>query len=573
MRIIKNIGMIFVFFGLILSYYLFYIEYGVFLTTVSDIVGVSDKYDSLKLVLTQEVFSSIRIFSLLPLIVGILLFIYSIKIQLYIDRVRSLLRGIVDEVKLIDKKYFLMIFFIIFTSSIYKLFYAISLPISYDEAWTYINFTDKGLLSSISYYPAPNNHVLYSVLTNLTNYLPFNQTINIRLPSIFISAFSTFIFYLVFRKMFNNRIAIYITAIFSFLYAIVYYGYLARGYSLVVLAFIICFYGSSRLLDLTLDKNIQWKYYFYLSFGAVLGLYSIPSFLYPYFALTTFLAFNFVYHNDKKGLVNLLISILATTIVTIIIYSPILIVSGLESMSNNGGVQIISRFDVASRLYQHFKETLQFLFYYEWILLLIIFLSVFSLIKVKNNPKIKLAIYIILISPLILLIHSTIPFERTWIYLIVPILFLLGVFVHYFFTERNSIYFDISFLFMTIALGISYNTYIKDYSATEAGNMTKFSLEADKLSKFLISKKANKIYANHPTLEAHITYSYDEQHIPLDLVYSSEDLPHDEILKNNNFDYLITEQKINLIPGYRFLRKMCVSCSGHGEHAYVYIKI
>jgi hypothetical protein len=126
---------------------------------------------------------------------------------------------------------------------------------------------------------------------------------------------------------------------------------------------------------------------------------------------------------------------------------------------------------------------------------------------------------------------------------------------------------------MTIALGISYNTYIKDYSATEAGNMTKFSLEADKLSKFLISKKANKIYANHPTLEAHITYSYDEQHIPLDLVYSSEDLPHDEILKNNNFDYLITEQKINLIPGYRFLRKMCVSCSGHGEHAYVYIKI
>ena len=105
MKIIKNIGMIFVFFGLILPYYLFYIEYGVFLTTVSDIVGASDKYDSLKLVLTQEVFSSIRIFSLLPLIVGILLFIYSIKIQLYIDRVRSLLRGIVDEVKLIDKKY------------------------------------------------------------------------------------------------------------------------------------------------------------------------------------------------------------------------------------------------------------------------------------------------------------------------------------------------------------------------------------------------------------------------------------------------------------------------------------
>ena len=109
MNIIKNIGMMFILFGLIFSYYLFYIEYGVFLTTVSDIIGAPDKYDSLKLVLTQEVFSSIRIFSLLPLIVGILLFIYSNKIQLYINRVRSLLREIVDEVKLIDKKYLLMI--------------------------------------------------------------------------------------------------------------------------------------------------------------------------------------------------------------------------------------------------------------------------------------------------------------------------------------------------------------------------------------------------------------------------------------------------------------------------------
>jgi len=124
---------------------------------------------------------------------------------------------------------------------------------------------------------------------------------------------------------------------------------------------------------------------------------------------------------------------------------------------------------------------------------------------------------------------------------------------------------------VVIASGVSYGSYIRDYRVSEAANMTVFSFEADKLSKFLISKNANKIYVSHPTLDAHIAYSYNENNIPLDLVYSRK--LEDKILIKNSFDYIITDVKVNQILGYKYLKKICTLCSTHGEESYVYIKI
>ena len=39
-------------------------------------------------------------------------------------------------------------------------YYAIIMPILYDEGLTYLYFTSKGILSSLSFYPEPNNHIL-----------------------------------------------------------------------------------------------------------------------------------------------------------------------------------------------------------------------------------------------------------------------------------------------------------------------------------------------------------------------------------------------------------------------------
>ncbi|MGB5418838.1 hypothetical protein, partial [Algibacter sp.] len=45
-------------------------------------------------------------------------------------------------------------------------FYAIYLPLSYDEAYTFLQFVDRSLFYAFCTYPAPNNHVFHSIFSN-----------------------------------------------------------------------------------------------------------------------------------------------------------------------------------------------------------------------------------------------------------------------------------------------------------------------------------------------------------------------------------------------------------------------
>ncbi len=570
MNIIKILGFVTITIGIILSTYLFSISYTDFIFEVSNIVNVAGEENKLQKVLDKKAFLTIKFLSFIPSILGFIIILFSKPILYYSKFLTSIFFGIVEDIKTTKKKYLLIISIIILVNFLYRLHYATIYPVIYDEAWTFINYTSKGILSSISYYHSANNHILNSVLTNFSSILPFGQTVNLRIPSIFTGILSIFIFYLVFSKIYNSKVSLYVTLIFSFLYPVFFYGYTARGYSLIMLAFIISFYGSLRLLEPTeVGKNRQ-QYWIYLSLGSVVGLYSIPSFLYPYFSLTTFLALNFLYYRNFKDLINLLISICVTAVTTIVLYLPIFIISGLEALTNKGDVQTLPGNIVVENMYQHFVDTMRFMFFSEWVFLLIFFVGAFAFLKKRKDYKVNLAIYIVLISPLLVLAHSFIPPARSWIYLIVPILFLLGWFVNFIFSKKGSIVLSISLILTTIILFFSYDNYIRDRSRA-IGNSTLFALEANKLSQFLISKKAKKIYVNHPLIETNIIYAYNEKAIPLNLVYSRESLLNDKNLTENSFDFLVVNKKFDRIKNYIFLKKMCVSCSINGEKTYVYV--
>jgi len=189
MNIVKYFGIALIFLGLVAVYFLFSIAYVDFIVVISDVVGVTDKSSNLKNVLTEQVHFLIKLFSLVPIAIGLFVFFKHKRLAYYASQIILLISGIIFEVRSINKKSLFIMALILLIAIIYRLYYAISFPVSYDEAWTYINFTEKGLLSSISFYPSPNNHVLHSVLTNLSYYLPFTQTVNLRLPSIIISVF------------------------------------------------------------------------------------------------------------------------------------------------------------------------------------------------------------------------------------------------------------------------------------------------------------------------------------------------------------------------------------------------
>jgi len=75
--------------------------------------------------------------------------------------------------------------------------FALTLPLSYDESFTFNEFTSKDILTSISNYPVPNNHVFHSILTNIT-WAIFSFTrseMAVRLPALLFTALSLYFIY------------------------------------------------------------------------------------------------------------------------------------------------------------------------------------------------------------------------------------------------------------------------------------------------------------------------------------------------------------------------------------------
>ena len=118
MNLIKAIGLVLVFSGIVMGCYLFSISYDSFIVIVSDFVGVSnivgipDPEGKFRNLITSKVFFQIKLISFLPIIIGSLIFNYSGNLHRNTEKIVLALSNISDEVKLIEKKYLIIQFII-----------------------------------------------------------------------------------------------------------------------------------------------------------------------------------------------------------------------------------------------------------------------------------------------------------------------------------------------------------------------------------------------------------------------------------------------------------------------------
>ena len=161
MLVIKYSALILIMFGVFVSLSLFITSYDDFIIIVSNLIGITGKEERLREILSETKYSMISFSPLIITVIGFIVLVFQRKVYYFLAEVREILSSIVKQIKDIEAKNLLVILLIFFIVLIIRLFYLTSLPISYDEGWTYINFTEKGALSSISYYPAPNNHIFY----------------------------------------------------------------------------------------------------------------------------------------------------------------------------------------------------------------------------------------------------------------------------------------------------------------------------------------------------------------------------------------------------------------------------
>ncbi|MGN6476711.1 MAG: hypothetical protein ACTHKV_05765, partial [Flavipsychrobacter sp.] len=192
---------------------------------------------------------------------------------------------------------------------------------------------------------------------------------------------------------------------------------------LMLLCALLSLYGYTYIVG----GNKGRKYYTLFVISNIAGLFTIPSFLYYFLIVDIFFFFEALRSRQRKSIWNALKANLLIAVVTFTLYLPVIWRNGFQALTNNNGVVARSTDFIAANMGYHLRETWSFLngytgtaFYFSVVLILILVATFYT--SVSKYKFLWLTAAGILLSPaMIIWVHRTIPFSRTWLYLLLPI--------------------------------------------------------------------------------------------------------------------------------------------------------
>ncbi len=348
-----------------------------------------------------------------------------------------------------------------FISFSYLIIYS---PYSYDEVHTYTHFSGIGIFSSMAYYPLPNNHILHNVCSVFFLSLPIGRLVAIRLISFLASFVSTFYFYKMASKIVTPKASILATALFSFSYPFVLYSNQARGYSLIILFAVLCCYAYLCIIN----ETNKLKYIILYSLSSILGFYAIPSFLYFFVVINALMLLTTLIPFNRKRIVQFITANLVIAVITFLLYLPIIQRNSWEALSQHSGLPPGETRGISELIKAHLYALRDYIagtnaVGFDWIYLLLGIVAVSIIRKNKTSRYTGLMIMALILSPVVIInIHQTVPFTRTWSYLIIPICLaiaivfdLIGSGVSYLLKSKRTVILNSIFNLLVIAGSIS----------------------------------------------------------------------------------------------------------------------
>ncbi len=300
-------------------------------------------------------------------------------------------------------------------------FYFLSETMRFDEVDTFFNFAHSTIYNLFNY-PYPNNHVLHTILVRLSIALFGTSPIAIRLPA-FISGILvlpvSFIFpRLLIQEKYAGLLTCGMVAVYPYL---ILFDTLARGYSLVILLSLLL----AILLLHFVDSPTKTQC-FLVSLVVAMGHFVMPSFLFSaaglYFWATGMMLVR------KRSLFFILKyflipSIIMIIIMTLLFYTPTIIVSGgIRPVIANEFVKALPWLEFKTGMHSHFSDVFRIFMkgISPVIILLLIFVVLLSIgfhAKRKNWDFLLLLPSLFLGLVIVLLFSRSIPYPRTWLYL------------------------------------------------------------------------------------------------------------------------------------------------------------
>jgi len=206
----------------------------------------------------------------------------------------------------------------------------LSLPIMYDEAFTYTYFACKPLQVIVSDYSYPNNHIFHTLLVKLSTSLFGVGLIQLRLPAFIAGVLCLPAVYIFTRAMFNRYIALTALALAAAVGGLVEFSAIARGYSITWLCMLI-----GLMLARHLIKTNNSATSILLGMICALGMWTVPTMIYVtlFIYVSILLLLLGKYESTlQERLQKLILSFVVFLFTTALFYSPVVIMNTVDQL-------------------------------------------------------------------------------------------------------------------------------------------------------------------------------------------------------------------------------------------------
>ena len=215
-----------------------------------------------------------------------------------------------------------------------QLFWLLNDSLSPDEIGSYDAFVHEGAAAVASFYPIPNNHVGYNMLSwALAQVLPAQVRLIMRLPSLLVATAGSALSGVLLTRRCNFRVAALVTALFGLTKLTIVYATAGRGYYLQFVCIQLAFFAAVEMLLQGHCRRLAWLVFIGSS---VVGLYAIPTFALPLAGLLLALLAGSWRPNYRRGfLAQVLLAAAIIGAITLLLYAPVGCVSGWTRLLGN----------------------------------------------------------------------------------------------------------------------------------------------------------------------------------------------------------------------------------------------
>ena len=149
-------------------------------------------------------------------------------------------------------------------------------PVRYDEAVTFLEYVARPLGRALALYDLPNNHLFHTFLAHLSVSAFGDGPVALRLPAFAAGVMVPPAVYVAGRSVHGRDVGLVAAALAAASPALVLFSANARGYSLVVLAFLALVPPAATLRRRS--SPVAWLVF---ATVAALGAWAMPTMLYP----------------------------------------------------------------------------------------------------------------------------------------------------------------------------------------------------------------------------------------------------------------------------------------------------